>query len=157
GLAPNAPATFDVEDPRFARQEFAFHIQGPATKKAEQTLRHGTTVTLSPAQALNVTVVHADDDRPVAGARIDVRSFSGRGFNSGQSSGEVPRTRTDGRGRARVIPWSGDRFWITVYAPEGESYLGARLDVNWPKGAVEHAVEVKLGRGVLVRGRLIED
>ncbi len=73
-------------------------------------------------------------------ARIDVRSFDGRG-----SSGEVPRTRTDGQGRARVIPWPGDRFWIFVHAPEGEPYLAARLDVNWPKGAVQHAVEVKLG------------
>ena len=58
---------------------------------------------------------------------------------------------------ARVIPWPGDRFWIFVYAPEGEPYLAARLDVNWPKGAVQHAVEVKLGAARLVRGRLIED
>ena len=67
GLAPNAPATFEVEDPRFARQEFAFHVEGPVTKKAEQTLRHGTTVTLRPAQALDLKVVHDDDGRPVAG------------------------------------------------------------------------------------------
>jgi protocatechuate 3,4-dioxygenase beta subunit len=152
GLAPNAPAMFEVEDPRFARQEFAFHVEGPVTKKAEQTLRHGTTVTLRPAQALDVNVVHDDDGRPVAGARIDVRSFDGRG-----SPGEVPRTRTDCRGPARVIPWPGDRFWIVVHAPEGEPYLPARLDVNWPKGAVQHAVEVKLRRGVVVRGLLIEE
>jgi RNA polymerase sigma factor (sigma-70 family) len=152
GVSPNAPATFEVEDPRFARQEFAFHVEGPVTKKAKQTLRHGTTVTLRQAQALDVNVVHDDDGRPVAGARIDVRSFDGKG-----SPGEVPRNRTDAQGRARVIPWPGDRFWIFVYAPEGEPYLAARLDVNWPKGAMQHAVEVKLGRGVLVRGRLIED
>jgi RNA polymerase sigma factor (sigma-70 family) len=152
GLGPNAPATFEVEDPRFARQAFAFHIEGPATKKAEQTLRHGTTVTLQSAQALDIRVIHADDARPVAGAGIDVRSFDGRG-----SPGEVPRARTDGQGRARVIPWPGDRFWIVVHAPEGEPYLPTRLDVNWPKGAVQHTVEVKLGRGVLVRGLLIEE
>ena len=106
----------------------------------------------APGSALDVSVVHDDDGRPVAGGRIDVRSFDGKG-----SPGEVPRTRTDGRGHARVIPWPGDRFWIFVYAPEGEPYLPARLDVNWPKGAVRHAVEVRLGRGALVRGRLIED
>src|SRR5262249_29520445 len=141
GLGPDAPATFEVDDPRFARQAFAFHIEGPVTKKAEQTLRHSSTVTLHPAQVLDIHVVHADDSRPMAGARIDVRSFDGRG-----PPGEVPRTRTDGQGRARVIPWPGDRFWIVVHAPEDAPYLPARLDVNWPKGAVQHAVEMKLMR-----------
>ena len=71
--------------------------------------------------------------------------------------GEVAGARTDGQGRARIVPWPGDRFMIRVYPPEGEPYLPASLDVDWPKGAVQHAVEVKLQRGVLVRGRLIED
>ena len=85
-------------------------------------------------------------------ARIDVRSFVGR-----MSPGEVPRIRTDGQGRARVIPWPGDRLLTQIYSPEGEPYLPALLYVNWPKGAMQHAVEMKLGRGVLVHGRLIED
>ena len=89
--------------------------------------------------------------------RWPARGSMSASFDGRRSPGEVPRTRTDGQGRARVIPWPGDRFWIFVYPPEGEPYLPARLDVNWPKGAVQHAVEVKLGRGVLVRGRLIED
>ncbi len=154
GLGPNAPATLEVEDPRFARQTFSFEVTAiPAVfGRPGEKIRPSTTVTLRPAQALDVHVVHADDERPVAGARIDVRSFDGR-----TSPGEVPGARTDGQGRVRVIPWPGDRFWIVVHAPEGQPYLPARLDVNWPKGAVQHAIEVKLGRGVLVRGRLIED
>jgi RNA polymerase sigma factor (sigma-70 family) len=156
-LGPNAPATLEIEDPRFARQAFAFHIEGPVTKKAQQTLRQSTTVTLQPAQALDIHVIHADDGYPVAGARIDVRSFDAGSATRRGSPGEVPGTRTDGRGRARVIPWPGDRFWIIVHAPEGEPYLPARLDLDWPKGAVQHAVEMKLMRGAVVRGRLIED
>src|SRR5262249_22692120 len=103
--------------------------------------------------ALDIHVVHDDDGRAVAGARVDVRSFEGRT----SSSGEVPRTRTDGQGRARVIPWPGDRFWIVVHAPEGEPYLPTRLDLNWPDGAIQHAVEVRLGRGGVVGGGLRED
>lgn len=68
GLGPNAAATFEIEDPRFARQAFAFHIEGPITKRAEPTLRTGTTVTLHPARVLDFHVVRVDDGLPAVGA-----------------------------------------------------------------------------------------
>jgi RNA polymerase sigma factor (sigma-70 family) len=152
GLGPNAPATFEIDDPRFACQAFAFHLEGPATREDEQMLRAGTTVMLQPAQNLDVQLVHDDDGRPVAGARIDIRSNEGR-----RPRRELARARTDGLGRARMNPWPGDSFWIEVTPPEGEPYLPARLDVKWTKGALQQAVAVKLTPGALVRGRLIED
>ena len=149
GLAADAPATFEVEDPRFARQAFAFHAEGIAARKAQQVLRPSTTVTLHPAQALVFHVVHADDGQPVAGARVNIQSSGGR---RSAYFGEVAGARTDGGGRARIVPWPGDRFMIRVYPPEGEPYLPASLNVDWPKAAVQHSVEAKLQRGVLVRG-----
>ncbi len=154
GLAADAPATFEIADQRFARQAFAFHAEGIAARKAQQVLRPSTTVTLHPAQALVFHLVHADDGQPVAGARVNIQSSGGR---RSAYTGEVAGARTDGQGRARVVPWPGDRFLIRVYPAEGEPYLPALLNVDWPKGAAQHAVEAKLQRGVIVRGRLIED
>jgi RNA polymerase sigma factor (sigma-70 family) len=154
GLGPNAPAAFEIADPRFARQEFAFHAEGINARKAQQVLRPSTTVTLLPAQALDFHVVHADDGQPVAGARVDIQSS---GVRRSAYTGEIAGVRTDGQGRARVVPWPGDRFMIRVHPLEGEPYLPASLNIEWPKAAVQHSVEAKLQRGEIVRGRLIED
>ncbi len=71
--------------------------------------------------------------------------------------GRDRRRRTDGQGRARLVPWPGDTFVIRIHPAEGDPYLPARLNVNWPKGAVQQSAEVKLLRGVTERGRLTED
>ncbi len=156
GLGKNAPATLEVEDPRFARQAFSFQITAiPAVAgRPGEKIRPSTTITLRPAQALDFHVVHADDGQPVAGARVDIQSSGSR---RSAYTGEVAGVRTDGQGRARIVPWPGDRFMIRVYPPEGEPYLPATLNIEWPKAAVQHSVEAKLQRGEVVRGRLIED
>ena len=74
GWAPDAPATYEVEDPRYAHQAFSFHAEDA---RREGQLRPGTTITLRPAQAVEVHVVHADDGKPAAGARVDVQSEEG--------------------------------------------------------------------------------
>jgi 5-hydroxyisourate hydrolase-like protein (transthyretin family) len=155
-LGPGAPATLEVDDPRFARQAFSLKVMAiPAVSgRSGEKIPPNTTVTLRPAQALDVHVVHADDGKPVAGARVDVRSAEGR---PGYFMGEPARARTDDQGRARVVPWPGDAFRISVYAPEGEPYVPTERDIDWPKAVVRHPVEVKLRRGAVVRGRLIEE
>ncbi|HLH28593.1 MAG TPA: carboxypeptidase-like regulatory domain-containing protein, partial [Acidimicrobiales bacterium] len=78
GLGPDVPATFQVDDPRFARQAFALHKRSARISEAEIVVGPNATVTLRPAQALDVHIVHADDGRPVAGARVDIESTAGR-------------------------------------------------------------------------------
>jgi RNA polymerase sigma factor (sigma-70 family) len=157
GLGPNAPATFEVEDPRFARQAFSFEVTAiPAVSGRQgEKIRPSTTVTLRPAQALDFHVIHADDGHPAAGARIEIQSMQTPDRRRGITG--PTDARVDDQGRARIVPWPGDRFLIGIHPPEGEPYLPAQLDANWPKGAVRHFVEVKLQRGVVVRGRLVED
>jgi hypothetical protein len=65
--------------------------------------------------------------------------------------------RTDERGIGRINPWNGDFFWITVSPAAGQPYLSQRVNINWPKGAVRHAMEVKLKRGVSVHGTITEE
>jgi 5-hydroxyisourate hydrolase-like protein (transthyretin family) len=152
GLGANVTATFEVEDPRFAHE--AFSLQTQARGDGAGVPRPGSTVTLRPAQALDVHVIRADDGRPVAGARVDVQSAVGP--SSYVMGGEVTRGRTDGDGRVQVVPWPGDEFRLKIYPPEGEPYVPAERDIDWPKAAVRHPVEVKLRRGAIVRGRLVD-
>jgi RNA polymerase sigma factor (sigma-70 family) len=150
GLGENTPATYEVEDPRFAHQEFSFH----AVNSGEEKLRPGGTITLRPAQSLEVRVLHNDDGKPVAGARVDVQSEEGMNH---RPTDHVAHARTDGQGRAQVVPWPAESFRVHVYPPEGEPYIPVLTGLDWPKAAVRHSLEVKVRPGVVVQGRVIED
>jgi RNA polymerase sigma factor (sigma-70 family) len=111
------------------------HVQktGPDEKgQAEEP-----TFVLAPAQVIEGRVVCEDTGRPAAGASV-----------------EGVRTTADGRFRLPLGP--NDAVTLRVIAPEGEPYLSVFHRVEWPKGAVRQEVEVRLPRGVLVRGRVTE-
>ncbi len=110
-------------------------------------------MTIVPAQAIEVRVVRDDDGKPMAGAWVKVRAERRNPFKWG----EIAEARADDQGRIRIIPWAGDLFSIIAYPPEGQPYLPWVKDVNWPKGAVEKSVELKLKRGVVVHGTLTEE
>ena len=57
----------------------------------------------------------------------------------------------------RIAAWPGDGFTITAYPREGEPYLRREKNLDWPKGAVQQVVEVRLKRGAVVQGKLIEE
>jgi hypothetical protein len=148
GLNKGIKATFEVEDPRYARQTFSLRAEKPGAGE----LKPGSTIVLQPPQTVEVQVLHADDGKPVAGARVDVQS---------EVENQIPtlniaRDRTDGRGHASVVAWPGASFRILVHPPEGEPYVPAWRHINWTKAAVKQSVEVKLDRGAVVHGRLIE-
>jgi RNA polymerase sigma factor (sigma-70 family) len=149
GLGAGAPATYEVEDPRYAHQSFAVGAAAPG----EGNPRPGSTVTLRPAQAVEVHVVHRDTGTPVAGARVAVQSFN----EEGHLSNNFTFGRTDAQGRARVVGWPATGYRIHVAPAEGEPYLPAGDDIDWPKGAVEQTCEFKLWRSVVVRGKVVEE
>jgi protocatechuate 3,4-dioxygenase beta subunit len=161
GLRQDTPATFEVEDTRYARGSFAFGTHAPsdvfrfrAAGEGGGVLRPGSTVTLRPVQVLEIRVVHADDGAPVAGARVDIQSqLSEQHY----PMDDIAQARTDGQGRAQVIPGPGIAYRLHIYPPEGEPYVPALREIEWPKAAVRQSVDVKLSRGAVVRGRLIED
>ncbi len=115
-------------------------------------LRPGSTVTLRPAQTFEVHVVHSEDGTPAVGARVSVQSIEGY-----YPRNDFAHARTDGQGRARVVGWPAGEHRVRIDPPEGEPYLHAWEDIEWPKAAVQKSVEFKLRRGVVVRGRVTED
>jgi hypothetical protein len=104
------------------------------------------TWTVSPPRLLEGKVVYEDTGKPAANARVTV----------------TPATitsRADINGRFKVnLPDVQQRNMppLAASAAEGEPYLAVRQSIVWPQGAVKHQVEVKLPRGVLVRGKVIE-
>jgi RNA polymerase sigma factor (sigma-70 family) len=72
---------------------------------------------------------------------------------------ELPdqEVRTDDRGKFR-LPLFQDRSYSVRVTVPGQPYLPQRVSVEWPKGeVVRHQVNVRLVRGVPVRGKVIEE
>jgi RNA polymerase sigma factor (sigma-70 family) len=148
GLGAGTPAIFEVDEPRFARQTFSLPV-APADQAKN---RPAATITLLPAQTLNIQVTHGDDAKLVAGARVSVRSMG----ENGSLAFDVVERRTDGQGRVRIAGWPSPKYRIEVHPQEGEPYLPAWRDIAWPKAAVQLPVDFKLRRGVVVRGRVVD-
>jgi RNA polymerase sigma factor (sigma-70 family) len=126
-----------------------------------------TSCTLSPARVLEGRVLCGDTGKPLADAVLGSTEAPapapelGRGFVSGPG-GEFPSAecvpvrstgvRTDAEGRFRVLNYSQ----FVVYPPAGTPYLAAQETVSWPSAVVRQQVEVKLERGILVRGTVRE-
>jgi len=107
---------------------------------------------LQPAQIVTGRVTYADNGKPAPHAWVSVNS-----------SGETQRgTRysdfqADAEGRFRANPFSGDRFLVVAHSPERQPYLSVRKSFDWPKGAVEHSVDLALPRGLPIRGKVTEE
>src|SRR5262249_44584395 len=50
-----------------------------------------------------------------------------------------------------------DSYTIRFYGPKGEPYLPMTTDVSFPKGTARKELQIKLPRGVLVRGKVTEE
>ena len=61
---------------------------------------------------------------------------------------------TDGSGR---IPRPATTSRVNAAPPAGQPYLGASKSFDWPKGAIEHSLDLSLPRGVLIRGKVTEE
>ena len=62
-------------------------------------------------------------------------------------------TRTAGSARTRSV---GDRFGVHAYPPADQPYLVATIAVEWTKGLVNKQLDIKLTRGVVISGKVME-
>jgi RNA polymerase sigma factor (sigma-70 family) len=104
---------------------------------------------LVPPHKVTGRVIAADTDKPVANAWVNVLSFH-------DSLGKLVDVQTDADGRFSANAYPGESFSVEAYPPRGEPYLMAYFSSPWPKGAVKQEVEVKLPRGVVVDGKVVE-
>ena len=82
------------------------------------------------------------------------RFLPGQTKTAGGMAALVSRLTT--RGDFARIRRPGEHFVVYAYPPKGKPYLSILRDFDWPKGAVEHAVDLALPRGVAIRGKVTE-
>jgi len=149
GTGPNGTLMLEARSDGHARQMFRID-------PGDEAWARETNFALSPAQAIEVRVTRADDGKPVPGAWVNVIAPR-RGVVARPVPVPETNARTDENGLVRITPALGESFWITASAPASVPYLNQRVILEWPKGAVRQAVELKLMRGLPVRGTITEE
>ena len=133
----------------------------PGPSEGREMPRPGSTITLRPAKAVEVHVVHSDDGTPAAGALVSVQSIPSCGEGR-----PCPDRRPGPRaGRRLAARRAGPAFPKVSASSTGSASIRPRASrtstpgatSNGPRAAVQQSVEFKLRRGVVVRGRVIED
>src|SRR5262249_59921819 len=69
---------------------------------------------------------------------------------------ENRRGPTGGAGRLVIKPYPCQSLTVTAGGPSGSPILAASKTVTWPAGSSKLKVDLRLQRGVLVRGRVVE-
>lgn len=152
GLSRNQKIVVVAEDKRFAPQELT--LEAPKNDSAPRV-----PFTLERARIVEGRVLAENTGKPIAKARVSlhvdgVRKHGLAGIEPGRRS---ITTQTDDEGRFSLHPYATDFAWLEVAPPPSVPYLGLRrIEVEWKLGGVRQSYEVKLLRGVLVKGRVIE-
>jgi hypothetical protein len=133
-----------IDDPRFARLSIEVDTDGSSDTK-------NVTMAVEPARVITGRVTYADTGQPAAHAMVAMGTVQEK-FSAWSGDFE-----TDAQGRYRANPGAAHRYSVTVFAPEGAPYLNVSKRLEWPKGALEQTVDLALPRGVLVRGKVIEE
>ncbi len=140
GIGRNVTVGFNILDRRFASGGFQVRtddLDGPKT----------VTEALLPAVTVEGRVLAADTGRPIPQALIEV----GSGMAGGGS-----RFRADDQGHFTANVQLGQNYRIQAFPPEGQPYLMGRVEFEWTKGAVKKEVDVKVPRGVVIHGKVVE-
>src|SRR5262249_50287552 len=157
GINPEQGVWLQVEDDRYAPD--AFGLRG-TDKPAE--------IHLKPAQVLEGRIVAADTGKAVAGVKLTVR-MPDPIFNPGRfmvpdylgvSARVLPPGSLDAvsaaDGRFRLRPPVAAKTILEVHPPANSPYLPVCRHVVWSEGVVQQPLAVTLPRGVVLRGRVVD-
>lgn len=144
GIGRDLRALIMAEDRRFARQRIIVDTDGPVGTK-------DISAAMEPAKVFTGRVTYADTGKPVPHAALKILAYRG-------GPAYLNEFETDAEGVFRANPVSTDRYAVSVHAPEGQPYLNAGTgDFEWPKGALEHHLDLTLTRGTMIRGKVVEE
>jgi RNA polymerase sigma factor (sigma-70 family) len=140
GLPSDTPVRLLVTDERFARQELI--VQTTAKGKPEEVEE-----ALEPAHMLEGKVVDDETGKPIGKVLLSIQVFP---------LPQYFQEWTDEQGRFRCNCPPARSMVIFPFTPDGSVYLTRGKYFEWPKGKVKHEVEVRVPRGVMVRGKVTE-
>src|SRR5207247_1699281 len=109
---------------------------------------------LAAPRLLRGSVVAADTGEPVPHARILVDTTPPKAGSGPQRN----LVRADASGLFSVKPYPGNSMTITARGGPGTPLLAVYfLPLEWPADGREHTIQLKLPRGVLLSGRVVEE
>jgi RNA polymerase sigma factor (sigma-70 family) len=146
GIARGFSVSVTVRDPRFARQDLVIEPPGRAASKE-------ATLALEPARIIEGAVVAADTGKPIPNAVVSVRTLVKREHVNGFFTAKF---RADAAARFKLNPIAGDEYTLGAFPTGGEPYLIQQDELKWVKGAVRATHDIKLPRGVSIRGKVTE-
>jgi RNA polymerase sigma factor (sigma-70 family) len=124
-----------IRDRRFANQSFRIQTDNRDGPKE-------LSLTLQPATIIDGRILARDTGQPIGGAEL--QGLSGTRVSADEQ----------GHYSANVTPAAGYR--VEVFPTEGQPYLAIREEFKCPKGTVKLTRDIKLPRGVVVHGKVIE-
>jgi hypothetical protein len=146
GLGRGASISLEVRDLRYARQDL--HIDaGKVTPSKEVTL------VLQPARIIEGRVLAADTGQPLPNAVVSAMTMVQNEHARGLSTSKF---RADAQGRFIMNPIAGESYTLGAFPTGGEPYLIQQDELRWTKGAVKATHDIRLPRGVLIRGKVNE-
>jgi hypothetical protein len=145
GLPRGCTTYLRVDDERYGPQWLSL----APDEKAETD---AGTLTLPAPRVVEGTVVAEDTKQPLAGAIVVIASH---GAGNPGIQGRVMVT-ADENGRFTARPYPGQSLTVTAAGAAGTPYLAASKSIQWPAGARQPEIKLRVPRGVLVRGQVIE-
>ena len=147
GIGRGALVGLRVSDLRYARQELLVDPAKASTGKE-------TTIALEPARIIEGRVLAADTGRPMPSAIVSASALVMNEFSRGYF---VMKFRADPEGRFAMNPTIAESYTLGAFPAGGEPYLIQQDEFQWTKGAVKATHDIKVRRGVLIRGKVTED
>jgi protocatechuate 3,4-dioxygenase beta subunit len=146
GFARGANITLHVRDMRYARQDL--HINAGKVAPSKEV-----TLVLQPARIIEGRVLAADTGRPIPNAVVSAMTWVNSEYAHG---GFTSKFRADAQGRFIMNPIAGESYTLGAFPTGGEPYLISQDELKWTKGAVKMTYDIRLPRGVVIRGKVTE-
>jgi RNA polymerase sigma factor (sigma-70 family) len=155
GVGRGVSISLQVRDVPYARQDLV--IDAGKSPSGQEITR-----ALEPARIIEGRVLAADTGRPIPNAVV---SASTQVRNEHANGIFTIKSRADDQGRFLLNPIAGklgymrpdaEGFVLGAFPTGGEPYLIQQDEVPWTKGAVKATHDIKLKRGVLIRGKVTE-
>jgi len=146
GFGRGVNISLRVSDLRYARQDrYVESVKLPAGKE--------TTIALEPARIIEGRVLAGDTGQPIPNAIVSattrVQNEHARGFFAS-------KFRADNQGRFTMNPIAGESYTVGAFPTGGEPYLIQQDELKFSTAQVKATRDIKLRRGVLIRGKVTE-
>jgi RNA polymerase sigma factor (sigma-70 family) len=144
-IGPGVSMELEISDPRYQRKDE--WMVDTADKAKCENIR----VVLGEGRCVEGRVVYEDTGKPAANVRL-------------MFANPIVEAEADDQGRFKVALFEAKDYGngpvrdigVHAFPHAGDPYLNAFVGVDFPRGVVHRKVEVKLPRGVLLRGKVTE-